>query len=70
MTRISPPISPVRVKAEIGWAAKRIFAISITTLQTTGLTAKYYRYPHLLGGIVLYSIGALLLLWPEWLMFG
>jgi hypothetical protein len=47
-----------------------VFAISIATLQATGLTAKYSRYSHLIGGAVLCAIGALLLLRPEWLTFG
>jgi glutaredoxin len=47
-----------------------VFAVSITTLQATGLTAKYSRYSHLIGGTVLCGIGALLLLRPEWLTFG
>jgi glutaredoxin len=47
-----------------------VFATAMVTLQATGLTAKYSRYSHLLGGVVLCGIGALLLLRPEWLTFG
>ena len=47
-----------------------VFATAMVTLQATGLTAKYSRYSHLLGGLVLCAIGSLLLLRPEWLTFG
>lgn len=47
-----------------------VFATAMATLQVTGLTAKYSRYSHLIGGVVLCAIGALLLLRPEWLTFG
>jgi thiol-disulfide isomerase/thioredoxin len=47
-----------------------VFATAMVTLQAGGLTAKYSRYAHLVGGIILCALGALLLLQPEWLMFG
>ncbi len=47
-----------------------VFAIAMTTLEVTGLSAKYTRYAQLVGGVVLVVLGALLLLRPEWLMFG
>ncbi len=47
-----------------------VFATSIVTLQAAGLTAKYSRFSHLIGGVVLCGIGVLLLLRPEWLTFG
>ncbi len=47
-----------------------VFATAMFTLQATGLTAKYSRYSHLIGGVVLCGVGALLLLRPEWLTFG
>lgn len=47
-----------------------IFAVAMITLQTTGFTAKYTRYSHLIGGVVLCCVGSLLLLRPEWLAFG
>jgi len=40
------------------------------TLEVTGLSARYTRTSHLLGGIVLVILGTLLLLRPEWLIFG
>jgi thiol-disulfide isomerase/thioredoxin len=47
-----------------------VFVVAMKTLQITGVTADYSRFSHLAGGIVLLAIGALLLLRPEWLMFG
>ena len=40
------------------------------SLRITGVTTRYVRFSHLTGGEVLLAIGALLLLRPEWLMFG
>jgi hypothetical protein len=34
------------------------------------MTTRYARYSHLIGGLLLITIGALLLLRPEWLAFG
>jgi hypothetical protein len=47
-----------------------VFVVAMKTLQVAGVTADYSRFSHLAGGIVLLAIGALLLLRPEWLMFG
>jgi cytochrome c biogenesis protein CcdA len=47
-----------------------VFVVAMKTLQVTGATTRYVRFSHLAGGIVLLAIGALLLLRPEWLMFG
>jgi thiol-disulfide isomerase/thioredoxin len=47
-----------------------VLVVAMKTLQITGLTAGYSRFSHLAGGVVLLAIGALLLLRPEWLMFG
>ena len=47
-----------------------VFVIAMETLQVAGATAAYTRFGHLAGGLVLLAIGALLLLRPEWLMFG
>lgn len=47
-----------------------VFFTAMTTLRVTGLTTRYTRYSHLVGGLVLVTIGALMLLRPEWLMFG
>ena len=47
-----------------------VFVVAMKTLRIAGATAAYTRFGHLAGGIVLLAIGALLLLRPEWLMFG
>jgi hypothetical protein len=47
-----------------------VFVVAMKTLQVTGATTTYVRFSHLAGGGVLLAIGALLLLRPEWLMFG
>ena len=46
-----------------------VFALAMATLQVGQLTTRYSRYSHLVGGVVLTGIGALLLLRPEWLVF-
>ena len=47
-----------------------VFVVAMNTLQIAGMTTRYSRFSHLAGGAVLLAIGALLLLRPEWLMFG
>lgn len=47
-----------------------VFFTVMKTLEVSGLGVRYVRVSHLLGGIVLVTLGALLLLRPEWLMFG
>lgn len=47
-----------------------VFFIAMLTLQLTGLTSKYTRYSHLIGGLLMLIIGILLIFKPEWLMFG
>lgn len=47
-----------------------VFFVAMTTLQVTGLTTKYTRYSHLIGGILMVIIGLLLIFKPEVLMFG
>lgn len=46
-----------------------IFAISVKTFELTGISTKYSKYSHLIGGIIMLLIGMLLILKPEWLMF-
>ena len=46
-----------------------IFAIAVKTMEITGISTKYSKYSHLIGGIIMLLIGALLVLKPEWLMF-
>lgn len=47
-----------------------VFVVAMKTLQVAGATERYARFSHLAGGVVLLAIGALLLLRPQWLMFG
>jgi hypothetical protein len=47
-----------------------VFVVAMKTLEVTGATTKYVRTSHLVGGVVLLAIGAMLLLRPELLAFG
>jgi thiol-disulfide isomerase/thioredoxin len=47
-----------------------VFGVAMTTLHAVGISGKYARYSHLIGGIVMVVIGILMLLKPGWLMFG
>ncbi len=47
-----------------------VFFIAMTTLQMTGITTKYSRWSHLIGGVLMLIIGLLLIFKPGWLMFG
>lgn len=47
-----------------------VFVVAMLTLQATGLTTKYTRASHLIGGILMSIIGILLIFKPEWLTFG
>lgn len=46
-----------------------IFATAMFALRVSGLTGSYARYSHLIGGVVLMAIGAVMLLRPELLTF-
>lgn len=46
-----------------------IFIIAMITLKVTGITTKYTKYTHLIGGLIMLIIGLLMLFKPEWLMF-
>lgn len=47
-----------------------IFFIAMFTLQLTGITTKYSRISRLVGGILMLTIGLILIFKPSWLMFG
>jgi glutaredoxin len=47
-----------------------VFAAAMLTLEVTGATTTYVRYARLLGGALMVGIGLLLILRPQWLMFG
>ena len=38
------------------------------TLKITGISNKYSKYSHLIGGIIMLLIGLLMIIKPEWLM--
>lgn len=46
-----------------------VFIIAMITLKVTGITTKYTKYSHLVGGILMLMMGILLIFKPEWLMF-
>ena len=46
-----------------------IFFIAMFTMRITGISSKYNKYSHFLGGIIMLLVGLLLLFKPEWLMF-
>ncbi|HHW69546.1 MAG TPA: hypothetical protein GX747_04335, partial [Tenericutes bacterium] len=46
-----------------------IFVIAMSTLRLTGISTKYNKYSHLIGGTIMFIIGLLLIFKPEWLMF-
>ena len=45
-----------------------IFIIAMTTMKLTGISNKYGKYSHLIGGIIMVLVGILLLFKPEWIM--
>jgi len=47
-----------------------IFLIAMITLQLTGVSTKYGRISHLIGGIIMLVIGLLMIFKPGWLMLG
>ena len=47
-----------------------VFFLSMITLQAAGLSTRYKRFSNLVGGVIMLALGALLILKPEWLMFG
>ncbi len=46
-----------------------IFFIAMFTMKVTGISTKYNKYSHLIGGIIMLIIGVLLLVAPNILMF-
>ena len=46
-----------------------VFVIAMLTLNIKGISSKYGKYSHLIGGIFMLLIGLLMILKPEWLMF-
>ena len=46
-----------------------VFIVAMITLKVTGMTTKYTKYTHLIGGLIMLLIGVLLIFKPEWIMF-
>lgn len=46
-----------------------VFSIAMATTKITAISTKYNKYSHLIGGIIMFIIGILLIFKPEWLMF-
>lgn len=46
-----------------------VFALSMKALKVTAVTSKYTKYSHLIGGLLMFLIGALMIFKMEWLMF-
>lgn len=47
-----------------------VFFAAMITLTATGITTKYTRFSRIVGGMLMFAIGILLIFKPEWLMFG
>jgi hypothetical protein len=47
-----------------------IFIVAMLTLRMKAVSSKYTRWSNLIGGIVIFIIGILLIFKPGWLMFG
>lgn len=47
-----------------------IFGIAVATLHASGLTTKYRRFTLIFGGALMYTLGLLLMFWPDVLTFG
>lgn len=46
-----------------------VFIIAMITLKITGISNKYTKYSHLIGGIIMFIIGILMAFKTDWLMF-
>lgn len=46
-----------------------IFVIAMKTLKIKGISNKYTKYSHLIGGVIMVLLGILMVIKPEWLMF-
>ena len=46
-----------------------IFAIAMITFKVTGISTKYTKYSHLIGGLIMLLIGLLMIFKPSWIMF-
>lgn len=46
-----------------------VLFLSIKTFETKGISTKYNKYVHLIGGLIMILMGVLLIFKPEWIMF-
>ena len=46
-----------------------VFTIAVITMTSNGISSRFNKYSHLVGGIIMLIIGLLLILKPGWLMF-
>ena len=46
-----------------------VFTIAVITMTSNGISSKFNKYSHLVGGIIMLIIGLLLIFKPGWLMF-
>lgn len=46
-----------------------VFIIAMKTFELTGISTKYTKYSHLIGGLIMLIIGLLMIFKPSWLMF-
>ena len=46
-----------------------VFVIAMKTLKIKGISNKYTKYSHLIGGVIMVLLGILMVIKPEWLMF-
>ena len=46
-----------------------VFIIAMMSMKIKGISNKYTKYSHLIGGIIMLLLGILMALKPEWLMF-
>ena len=46
-----------------------IFTVAMFTMKLKGISTKFTKYSHLIGGIIMLLIGVLLIFKPEWIMF-
>lgn len=47
-----------------------VFIAALTTFRLLGITTKYTRWSHIIGGIIMLIVGLLLIFYPKALMFG
>ena len=46
-----------------------VLFLSIKAFETKGISTKYNKYVHLIGGLIMILMGVLLIFKPEWIMF-